>query len=59
MAVAAEGGGGVGVDVPVDEVLKDQFGITVVSCMVVVGLPVDLSEGFLEVLVPPDGLLDV
>lgn len=44
---------GVGVDVSIDEVLKDQLGVFEVRGGVVVGLAVDLAQGFLEVLVPP------
>ena len=57
--MCAHRGCGVWVDVSIDEVLKDQFGVLEVGGGVVVGLAVDLAQGFLEVLVPPHGALHV
>jgi hypothetical protein len=57
--LAVHGGLGAGVDVAVDEVLEDNFGILEVGDGVVVALPVDLGEGLLEVFNPPDRALDV
>ncbi len=45
--------------VPLDEVLEHQFGVGEVRGLVVVGLSVDSFEGFLEVLLEIDILLEV
>lgn len=48
-----------GVAIAADEVLQEQLGVLEVRGLVVVGLAVDLGEGVLEVVVPPDEAADV
>lgn len=47
------GGFGRWIDIAVDEVLENQFGVLEVRSSVIVGLTIDLSNGLLEIFVPP------
>lgn len=53
------GGWRIWINIPINEVLQNQLGVLEVTGGVIVGLPVDLGQSLLEVLLPPDIPLEI
>ena len=49
----------IGIDVPVNEILEQQFGIFEIAGLVVIALPIDFSHGLSEISFPPHKLLNI